>query len=130
MAQQPPLPNKVPLYATVFRRIGHWQFDHTADSVYASAFKNDDNPDGTTTDRHSVNWDERTSIAETMAGHWGRFGLVAITVLEYDAKGQKVEHSPKVDNRAHCDAVGDKTNSVRNHLRRQAHILIRPPRPH
>ena len=129
MARQPPLTQKVPLYSTVLRRIGQWQFDHAADSIYASAFKNDDGPDGTVTDRHSVNWDERTSIAETMAGHWGRFGLVAITVLDYDAKGQQVEHSPKADNRAHCDAVGKKTNSVTNHLRKQARILIRPPRP-
>ena len=128
MALQSPLTGRVPRYSTVLRRIGHWQFDHDAGSIYASAFKNDDDLNGTPTDRHSVNWDQRTSIVETMAGHWGSFGLVAITVLDYETKGQQIEHSPKADNRAHCDAVGEKTNSVRNHLRKQARILIRPPR--
>lgn len=118
----------MPRYSTVLRRIAHWQFDHDAGSIYASAFKNDDDPDGKPTDRHSVNWDERTSIAETMAGHWGQFGLAAITVMDYEAKGQQVEHSPTEGNRAHCDAVGNKTNSVKNYLRRQARILIPPPR--
>ena len=127
MAQQPHPTEKIPRYSTVLRRIPHWQFDHATDSIHASAFKNDD-CNGTPTDRHSVNWNERTSIAETMAGHWERFGLVAITVLDYGAKGQQVEYSPKSDNRAHCDAVGEKTNSVRNHLRKQARILIRPSR--
>ena len=112
----------------MLRRIPYWQFNHETDSIHASAFKNDDDSNGILTDRHSVNWNERTSIAETMAGHWERFGLVAITVLDYEAKEQQVEYSPKSDNRAHCDAVGQKTNSVRNHLRTQARILIRPSR--
>ena len=128
LAQQPHLTEKVPRYSTVLRRIAHWQFDHATDSIYASAFKNDNGLDGSPTKQHSVNWDERTSIAETMAGHWGRYGLVAITVLEYEAKEQQIEYSPKADNRAHCDAVGDKTNSVKNYLRKQARILIRPSR--
>ena len=114
--------------AVVFRRIGHWQYDHDRQKIFASAFKNDD-VDGQLTDRHSVDWKDFTSIKKTMEGHWDQFGLAEITVQAYLDEKQTVKHSPTQDNCAHCDATGEKAGGVRKRLRTAARLLIPPPRP-
>ena len=112
----------------MLRRIPSWQFDHDNGVVFANAFDNDDE-DGEPTDRHSVNWKENSSVEETMEGHWDRFGLAAILAEKYTEKGQEIIHTPQKDNYGHCDAKGEKKRSVKNHLRKNAVIIIEPPRP-
>jgi hypothetical protein len=114
--------------AIVFRRIGYWQYDYEKQKIFASAFKNDDE-DGQSSCRHSVNWKEFSSIKKTLEGHGDQFGLAEITVQAYLDDNQTVKHSPKEGNYAHCDAIGKKSASVKKRLRSKARLLIPPPRP-
>jgi hypothetical protein len=114
--------------AIVFRRIPYWQYDHDRQTIYASAFKNDDGICDLD-DRHSVNWKAHTTIEKTMEGHRDRFGLAEITVQAYVDECQIVQHSPRTDDCSHCDAIGEKLSGVKNRLRKKARILIQPPLP-
>ena len=118
----------VPAYATVLRRIASWQYDYGSKKIFATAFKNDVESDSQDSHgSHSVNWKERSTIVGVMAGHWGRFGLAAISVETYLAEEQKITHSPKPDNYGHCDAIGKKPDKRRKRLRDSARVLIPPP---
>ena len=96
--------------------------------IFATAFKNDDEADSQYEHgSHSVSWKERSTIIGVMAGHWGKFGLAAVPVESYLAADQAVKHAPKPGNYGHCDAVGKKSDSKRQRLRKSARILIPPP---
>lgn len=119
-------PLKVPDEAVMLRRIPPWLFNSEKGAIFDKAFAND-RIDGQATDRHSVNWEEHTSVENTLAGHQG-FGVAAITVQGYSEESQSIEHSPdrERDNYGHCDAVGAKTARVQRRLRQKAELRIRP----
>ena len=116
----------VPDDGVMLRRIPPWLFNSEKGTIFDKAFAND-RVEGRTTDRHSVNWEEHTSVENTLAGHQG-FGIAAMTAQEYGEENQSIEHSPdrKQDNYGHCDAVGAKTARVQRRLRQKAELLVRP----
>ena len=116
----------VPGDAIMLRRIPPWLFNSDKGSIYDKAFAND-RIGGQTTDRHSVNWEEHTSVTDTLAGH-DDFGVAALTAQGYGDENQSVEHSPDIErgNYGHCDAVGAKTSRVQRRLRRKAELRVRP----
>ena len=116
----------VPDEAIMLRRIPPWLFNSDKGAVFDKAFAND-RIEGQTTDRHSVNWEEHTSIDDTLVGHSG-FGVAAITAAGYGEENQSIEHSPDrvQGNYGHCDAVGAKTARVQRRLRQKAELRVRP----
>ncbi len=116
----------VPDDAIMLRRIPPWLFNPDKGAIYDKAFANDRVSEHTT-DRHSVNWEERTSVEDTLSGHEG-FGVAAITVQGYCEENQSIEHSPDRErgNYGHCDAVGAKTARVQRRLRQKAELRVQP----
>ena len=110
----------------MLRRVPPWLYDFRTGSIHSKAFAND-RIEGIPSDRHSVNWEEYTSVDQTLVGHAG-FGVAAISVQGYWEENQSVEHSPdrEHNNYGHCDAVGNKTAGVLNRLRRKAVLRVRP----
>lgn len=106
--------------AVMLRRIPHWHFDFQSGSIHAKAFANDNS-----TNCHSVNWEEHTSVKETLVGHPG-FGVATILAQDYIAEKQTIEHTPKLHNYGHCDAVGKKSAGVKKCLRKKAKLRVRP----
>ena len=116
----------VPGDAIMLRRIPPWLFNSDKGAIFDKAFAND-RIGGQATDRHSVNWEDHTSVTDTLAGHRG-FGVAAITVQGYDEESQSIEHSPDREqgNYGHCDAVGAKTARVQRRLRRKSALRVQP----
>ena len=108
-----------------FRRIAPYQFDPATNKPFLSAFRNDKIGEGVFSDRHSVDWERYTTVEDTLEGHEG-FGVARISGDDYLRVGQNIVHSPKDDNYSHCDAVGEKKNSVQRRLR-DACLLLRAP---
>ena len=116
----------VPDDAVMLRRIPHWQYDAQKGTIHSKAFANDrDKVKRTLSDRHSVNWEELTSVEATLVGHEG-FGVASLPASAYRQQKQEIEHSPECDNYGHCDAVGKKTASTQRSLRNQATLIVAP----
>ena len=114
----------------VLRRVPGNQYDQETGSVHAQAFTNDADPrNGGRTNSHSVSRETYTSASklQSLAPDPARFGVVAVAVREYEAMEQTIKPDPTDDDEGHCNAVGDKPNKVRNHLRKRAVVKITPP---
>ena len=119
---------------TVLRRIRSDQFTHATGSIHPKAFAGGSvhalafgNDRGT--DRHSVSREKYTSAGtlRNLADEPERFGVAALAVADYEEKDQVVQHTPIPNDLGHCDAIGDKTKTVKNYLRKRASIRIPPP---
>ena len=116
----------VPNHAIMLRRISSLQYDAKKGTVHSKAFVNDkDKVTKERSDRHSVNWEELTSVEDTLVGHEG-FGVVSLPASLYRQHKQDINHSPVCDNYGHCDAVGDKPGRTQKSLRDQATLIVAP----
>ena len=78
-----------------------------------------------TPERMSVNWSDLSSVEDTLIGHEG-WGVVSFTAALCWGRNQAIEHTPAVDNEAHCDVVGKKTTAVRKAFKKGSTWLHRP----
>ena len=116
----------------MLRRIWDTQYEHETGSIHRKAFANDIDPSTRKqTNSHSVSRENYTSAAKlrSLAPDPERFGVVAVVVKEYEVMDQKVCPDPTTDDLGHSNAIGLKTQKVKNHLRKQAVIRIPPSRP-
>lgn len=118
----------------VLRRIRDDDYTHKAGSekgsIHAKAFVNDwGESKRERTNSHSVSREKYTSASELrdLADKPKRYGVAALAVADYETEGQRVDHTPTVVDRGHCDAVGEKTARVKERLREKAVIVIPPP---
>ena len=88
--------------------------------ISSAAFHNDRD-----SDRMSVNWLKLSSVEHTLSGFSG-WGVASIFAQLCYSLQQEPVYSPTVDNCAHCDIVGHKTESISKKLRDGAHILRHP----
>jgi len=88
--------------------------------VSSAAFQNEKGKD-----RMSVNWLKLSSVDHTLSGHPG-YGVASITAALCYSLEQQPVYSPAVDNAAHCDIVGHKTQGISRRFRDGAQYLCYP----
>jgi len=122
LSNEPNKPDNIPPFEAkdqFLRRIPPWHLKGPS-KVSSAAFQNDDD-----TDRMSVNWLKLSSVEHTLSGFLG-WGVASITAeLCYSLKQEPV-YSPTVDNSAHCDVVGHKTQGISRRFRNGAQYLLYP----
>jgi hypothetical protein len=101
------------------RRIPPWHFK-APDKISSAAFQNDKG-----TDRMSVNWLKYSTIDQTIEGLQG-FGVARFSAKFCWEVNQEIEHTPGVENSAHCDIIGNKTESICRRFRDNSSYPVLP----
>jgi hypothetical protein len=75
--------------------------------------------------RMSTNWMKLSSVEETLSG-FENYGVAAVSANLCWSLKQKIESTPVENNVAHCDIVGNKTESIKKKFRDGAEYLVLP----
>ena len=114
--------NRVPSSEVVLRRVWSDHYNRQKGTLFGKAFANDQEQ----RDRHSVSLANITSAEQLLAlsGEPERFVVVSLKVEAYLEMGQEVYLSPTETDPGHCEVIGAKTARVKDHLRRQATVVL------
>ena len=80
------------------------------------------------TNRMSTNWMKLSSVEDTLKDN-PDYGVASITAELCWELSQEIEWTPAEDSIAHCDVVGNKTESISKKFRDGAEYLKFPKRP-